>query len=68
MNRPLAKTKNNPPKTNTTQTGTGAKFEMSNVTTHATATNPEKTRKRPNESASLPTSGAVKTVKIPPVK
>src|SRR6266576_2823320 len=67
-NRPLANTKNAPPEISTAQTGSRPECVMNNVTTDATATRPEKTRKRPNLSASFPMSGAVNTVSTPPVK
>src|SRR6185436_6674842 len=56
-NLPLANTKNKPARTSTAQTGSRPECVMTSVTTEATTTNPEKTRKRPSESASLPMSG-----------
>src|SRR5207244_11486056 len=58
-NRPLANTKNAPPETNTAQTGIRPECVMNKITMEAMPTRPEKTRKLPRRSASLPISGAV---------
>lgn len=67
INRPLANTKNIPACTITTHGGKCPELEIHKVTAQATTTKPVNTRNRPNESAHLPTTGAVNTVSTPPV-
>ena len=68
MNRPLAKTKNDPPRSNNAKSGIGRACVMAKVITMAKPTKPAYTRTCPNSSANRPMRGVLKRLKMPPTR